>query len=59
MSAYETFMVIINFASLLGSVVTVVLTFLTFIFTFKKKDTRPVYARAEKCPSEKMDPQEG
>ncbi|MCY9406228.1 Toxic peptide TxpA [Bacillus spizizenii] len=59
MSAYETFMVIINFASLLGSVVTVVLTFLTFIFTFKKKDTHPVYTRAEKCPSEKMDPQEG
>ncbi|MCY7807145.1 MULTISPECIES: hypothetical protein [Bacillus] len=49
MSAYETFMVIINFANLLGSVVTVVLAFLTFIFTFKKKDTP---AASNECPKQ-------
>ncbi|MEK4388194.1 Toxic peptide TxpA [Bacillus sp. FSL M7-1004] len=53
MSTYESLMVMIGFANLVGLIMTWVLSLITFIFTLRKKDTHPVYITVkEKCLSE-------
>ena len=50
MSTYESLMVMIGFANLIGGIMTWVISILTLLFMLRKKDTHPIYITVkEKC----------